>query len=317
MIASAGTFESEIEPVRRILFLVETQFDILDLAGPLQVLTTVNDFKLCYEIVTASPRGGPTAAVAGLPVHSDVLTAFEGAGIDTLILIGGRLGDEDERDAVIDWLSAHARAVRRVCGIGHGVEPLYRCGLASPARGVRHWRLADGSDAEPRRSPIACREGTVWTAAGGSAAIDVALALVAEDLGEAVALAAAEALVMPLWRHQDDPQISETLRMQLRGGVPFGALLRRIRSNLAADLRVETLAEWCNMSPRTFARRFVLSIGVTPAAAVTALRLEAAAALLKSGGLPLKQVAAQCGFGSELSLRRACERAGKVRRPEG
>jgi transcriptional regulator GlxA family with amidase domain len=313
MVASAHIFRRGGGKARLVALLIETQFAVIDLAGPLQVFETANDLGRYYQVSTVSPEGGRTAAAAGLDVEAGALAALSGAEIDTLMLIGGRAGPLPAGGAVEGWLGAHARRVRRLCGIGFGVERLYACGLASRAGGVTHWRFGEPAAADARRWPIARREGSVWTSCGGSAAIDVTLSLVAEDLGEPAALAIAESLVLPLWRHPDDPQVGDTLAMQIRGGVPFAALLRRMRNNLADDLRVERLAEWCNMSPRTFARRFARSTGMTPAAAVAAMRLEAAQALLKARGLSLKQVAARCGFGSELSLRRASERAGRRR----
>lgn len=296
--------------------VVEEQFEVIDLAGPLQVLATANDFRQYYEVSTASACGGGVAAACGLVVEADPLAALGFADIDTLVLVGGRAGAGGQGEVIAAWLQAQARRINRFCGIGFGVEILYAAGLASPADAVRHWRRGDPADPATKRWPIARRDGAVWTSCGGSAAIDVALSLVAEDLGAPMALAVAEALVVPLWRHPDDPQVGDTLTMQIRGGVPFAALLRRMRHNLGADLRVEQLAEWCNMTPRTFARRFTESTGMTPAAAVAAMRLEAATALLKAGPMSLKQVAARCGFGSELNLRRALDRARRSGRPD-
>jgi transcriptional regulator GlxA family with amidase domain len=289
--------------------VVEDLFEVIDLAGPLQVFATANDFKQYYETSMVSVRGGPVVAACGLGIDTIALAALDPGPIDTLVLAGGKSGATGPDPALVAWLGANARRVARLCGVGSGVEALYASGLVAAENGVRHWRRGDPADPATRRWPIARREGAVWTSCGGSAAIDVALSLVAEDQGAPAALAVAEALVVPLWRHPDDPQVGDTLTMQIRGGVPFAALLRRMRNNLAADLRVEQLAEWCNMTPRTFARRFTESTGMTPAAAVAAMRLEAATALLKAGPVSLKQVAARCGFGSELNLRRALERA--------
>jgi transcriptional regulator GlxA family with amidase domain len=316
MIASTHIVSEKDTKPHRIVMVLGEQFEVIDLAGPLQVLATANDFRQYYEVSTASAQGGRVAAACGLAVEAGPLAALGSADVDTLVLVGGRSGADAQDKALAAWLEAHARGIGRLCGIGFGVETLYAAGLASPAGGVRHWRWGDPADPATKRWPIARRDGAVWTSCGGSAAIDVALSLVAEDLGAPAALAVAEALVVPLWRHPDDPQVGDTLTMQIRGGVPFAALLRRMRNNLGADLRVEQLAIWCNMTPRTFARRFTESTGMTPAAAVAAMRLEAATALLKGGHMSLKQVAARCGFGSELNLRRALDRARRSGRPD-
>jgi transcriptional regulator GlxA family with amidase domain len=315
MVASPHIASGKDGKPHRVVIVVEEAFEVIDLGGPLQVLATANDFKQYYEVSTASAHGGRVAAACGLTVEADPLAALSSAEIDTLVLIGGRSGGRGQDRFVAGWLEAQARRIKRLCGIGFGVETLRASGLASPDSAARHWRSGDPADPGSRRWPIARRDGRVWTSCGASAAIDVTLSLVAEDLGEPAALAVAEALVVPLWRHPDDPQVGDTLAMQVRAGVPFAALLRRMRNNLAPDLRVEQLAEWCNMTPRTFARRFTESTGMTPAAAVAAMRLEAATALLKAGHVSLKQVAARCGFGSELNLRRALERARRSGRP--
>jgi transcriptional regulator GlxA family with amidase domain len=315
MVASPHIVGEKDANAHRVVMVVEDQFDVIDLAGPLQVLATANDFRQYYEVSTASAHGGRIAAACGLTVESDPLAALSSTEIDTLVMVGGRSDARNQGRFVAGWLEAQARRIKRLCAIGFGVETLCESGLASADDVVRHWRWADAAEPAARRWPIARRDGRVWTSCGASAAIDVTLSLVAEDLGEPAALAVAEALVVPLWRHPDDPQVGDTLAMQVRAGVPFAALLRRMRNNLAPDLRVEQLAEWCNMTPRTFARRFTESTGMTPAAAVAAMRLEAATALLKAGHVSLKQVAARCGFGSELNLRRALERARRSGRP--
>jgi transcriptional regulator GlxA family with amidase domain len=249
------------------------------------------------------------ASTAGLRVSTQSLFAIDTTGIDTVLAIGGAHEDGDQRQAVAGWLARAGCGARRICGIGRGVDLLNESGLVTRADSALHWRRGRSGCGDPRRSPIASRHNSIWTCAGGTAAIDLSLALVAEDLGEQTALELAETLLMFVWRHPEDAQVSDTLRMQIRGGAPFRELLHRMRSNIAGDLRVERLAEWCNMSPRTFARRFVKATGTTPAAAATAMRVEVAAALSKSGGLSLKQVAARSGFGCELSMRRAFERS--------
>jgi transcriptional regulator GlxA family with amidase domain len=293
--------------LREVLLLVAEDFDLLDLAGPLQVLATANGARNAYRTVTASASGGPVAAACGLCVATRPLASARPARIDTLLVIGGARGGP--RRALVDWLGRHGAAIRRVCGIGPGMDALGEAELIAPSDRALHWLASPAPPAEAKRAPIAVRRGSVWTCAGAAAAIDLSLALVAEDLGRPAALAVAEALAVPVWRHPAEPQVSATLALQVRLGAPFADLLRRMRADLAGDLRVETLADWCNMSPRTFARRFASETGTTPAAAAAALRLETAEALLDAGGATLKQVAGLCGFGSELSLRRALGRS--------
>lgn len=244
-------------------------------------------------------------------METEALQAIATHGIDTMLVIGGR-AERPWVGELESWLAANAGAIRRLCGIGRGIGRLAGAELIRDPVEALHWSEAPEAAESSKQAPIARRHGGFWTCAGGSAAIDLAMELVAEDLGEAAALAAAEFLLLPLRRRPEDPQVGATLAMQIRAGAPFSELLHRMRCNLGGNLRVETLAAWCNMSPRTFARRFTEATGTTPAAAAAALRLDAARALIRSGRLPFKEVAARCGFGSELNLRRALAR---VERP--
>src|SRR3954468_5774893 len=201
MVASPHIGSGEDAKAHRVVAVVEDQFELIDLAGPLQVLATANDFKQYYEVTTASAHGGRVTAACGLGVEAAPLAALSSAEIDTLVLIGGRSGAQGQGTFVAGWLEAQARRIRRLCGIGFGVESLYASGLASRENGVLHWRWGDPADPATRRWPIARRDGAVWTSCCEAAAIDLTLSLVAEDLGEPAALAVAEALVVPLWRH--------------------------------------------------------------------------------------------------------------------
>jgi len=145
----------------------------------------------------------------------------------------------------------------------------------------------------------------VWTSAGVTAGIDLALALIEEDLGHAVAMQAARRLVVFMKRPGGQSQFSAALAAQASAGGPFDALHSWMAVNLCDDLSVERLAERARMSARTFARRYVDEVGRTPAKTVSAMRLEAAARSLAESRNPLKRIALDCGFGNEQNLRRA------------
>lgn len=148
------------------------------------------------------------------------------------------------------------------------------------------------------------RDGSVWTSAGVTAGIDLALALVEEDLGRDVALAVARYLVVFLKRSGGQSQYSATLSLQIADDT-FGALHAWIRAHLAQDLSLSILADQAVMSARTFSRRYRQATGLTPARAVERLRVEEAKRLLSESRMPVKRVAQRCGFGSEETLRRS------------
>jgi len=152
--------------------------------------------------------------------------------------------------------------------------------------------------------PIFVRDGTVWTSAGVTAAIDLALALVDEDVGRSLALAVARHLVMFLKRPGGQAQFSEALSMQSAED-EFGALHEWINKHLSDDLSLAMLADQAGMSERSFSRHYAEATGVTPARAIERLRVEAARRLLSESRLPVKRISQRCGFGSEETMRRS------------
>jgi transcriptional regulator GlxA family with amidase domain len=174
---------------------------------------------------------------------------------------------------------------------------------------VTHWKYCaelgrrfPAVQVEP--DPIFVRDGPVWSSAGVTAAIDLALALVEQDVGRMLALAVARHLVMFLKRPGGQAQFSATLSLQAAED-RFGTLHGWISGNLAKDLSLPVLAQRAGMSERSFSRRYAAATGLTPARAVERLRVEAARRLLSDTRLPVKRIAARCGFGSEETLRRS------------
>jgi transcriptional regulator GlxA family with amidase domain len=198
-----------------------------------------------------------------------------------------------------------------------GAFYLAAAGLLDGRRATTHWRDAPHlaqrfPSVQVDADPIFIRdvgrregEGVVWTSAGVTAGIDLALALIEEDLGHAVAMQAARRLVVFMKRPGGQSQFSAALAAQASANGPFDALHSWMAAHLRDDLSVERLAERIRMSPRTFARRYVDEVGRTPAKTVSALRLEAASRALAESRRPLKRIALDCGFGSEQNLRRA------------
>jgi transcriptional regulator GlxA family with amidase domain len=207
------------------------------------------------------------------------------------------------------WLANRAQAARRVASVCTGAFLLAACGLLDGRRAVTHWRsCARLQQRHPavrvEEDRIYLRDGKVWTSAGVTAGIDLALALVEEDLGRDLALAVARHLVVFLKRPGGQSQFSTMLAAQSAGD-DFARLHDWIATHLDADLRVEHLAAAAGMSPRHFARVYAERMGRTPAKAVEAMRIEAARRALEESGAPIEAVARRCGFGDEERMRRS------------
>jgi transcriptional regulator GlxA family with amidase domain len=210
--------------------------------------------------------------------------------------------------AAVQRLSLQAE---RTCSVCTGAFLLASAGLLAGRKAVTHWRAcaqlaAEFPDIEVQDDPIWVCDDTIWTSAGVTAGIDLALALIEKDLGVAIALRVARRLVIPIRRAGGQSQHSETLALQ--SDTQFGPLLEWITANLSLPLTTEQLADQAGMAPRSFHRHFLASTGHTPADMVERLRLDHARLLLEVAHLPLDVVAARSGFGSAERLRRAFRR---------
>jgi transcriptional regulator GlxA family with amidase domain len=210
---------------------------------------------------------------------------------------------------VLRWVRGRAKRARRIASVCTGAFLLAAADLLNGRRAATHWmhcaelaRRYPAIRVEP--DPIFVRDGAVWTSAGVTAAIDLALALVEEDVGRSSALAVARHLVMFLKRPGGQAQFSAALSLQ-GAEDRFGALHSWMAGRLADDLSLPALARKVGMSERSFSRHYVEATGITPARAVERLRVEAARRLLSDTRLPVKRIAARCGFGSEETLRRS------------
>jgi transcriptional regulator GlxA family with amidase domain len=239
--------------------------------------------------------------------------------IDTLIVAGGlgtRAAVSDP--ALIAWLRRAAPRVRRLASVCSGAFLLAEAGLLDGRRATTHWSsCADLARRYPRvkvePDPIFVRDGNVYTSAGVTSGMDLALALVEEDHGRELALAVARWLVLFLKRPGGQSQFSAQLSVQLASRQPLQELQAWIVENVHADLSVAALAARAGMSPRNFARVFTREIGVTPARFVETARVEAARRQLEDDGSQgVENVAAACGFGSAETLRRAFLRTLRV-----
>jgi transcriptional regulator GlxA family with amidase domain len=299
---------------RLIEVLAFPQVQLLDVTGPLQVFASANDHVVQsggrppYLLRVVAQGGFGVLTSAGLGLAAGPLPDTESA-LDTLMVAGGPGVDEAAKSAVlIDWVRARAMRARRVASVCTGAFLLAAAGLLDGRRAATHWSVCEAFarrfpavHVEP--DPIFVRDDRIWTSAGVTAGIDLALALVEEDLGRTVALAVARYLVVFLKRPGGQAQFSATLSLQAAED-RFGALHEWITSNLDRDLSLPLLADQAGMSERSFSRHYAEATGLTPARGVERLRVEAARRLLSESGLPIKRIASRCGFGSEETMRR-------------
>jgi transcriptional regulator GlxA family with amidase domain len=299
--------------MRRIEILTFPGGQLLDVAGPLQVFATANDLAhlagrpLPYEtaVVAAESR---VVTSARLELGTIQLPKTD-APLHTLVVAGGYgVNAACRNDALVDWARQRAATAQRVASVCSGAFLLAAAGLLDGKRAVTHWGRCDEFRSmfpqvrlEP--DPIYVRDGDVWTSAGVTAGIDLALALVEADLGREPALAIARQLVVFLKRPGGQAQFSTALTLQEKDE-RFDRLHGWIVENLRSDLSLERLAGEARMSLRSFARHYRQATGRTPARAVEEIRIETARRLLEQG-LSVAQAGRRCGFGSEETLRRA------------
>ncbi|MGB7098707.1 MAG: GlxA family transcriptional regulator [Xanthobacteraceae bacterium] len=306
------------KPVRLIEMLAYPAVQLLDVTGPIQVFASANDLVADaggvrpYELRVVAQGGKSVMASAGVTLATSPLSKPGGA-LDTLLVAGGEGVDAaTENPVLVEWIRKQAAQTRRVASVCTGAFLLAAAGLLDGRRAATHWnyaaKLAQRFPAvrvEP--DPIFVRDGSVWTSAGVTAGIDLALALVEEDLGRSMALAVARYLVVFLKRPGGQAQFSAALALQA-GDDKFGGLHDWIDKHLTSDLSLSVLADQAGMSERSFSRHYAEATGQTPARAIERLRVEAAQRLLSESRLPVKRIAQRCGFGSEETLRRSFHR---------
>lgn len=262
-----------------------------------------------YAVRLLSARGGPVRNSLGFCLESE---AFGGPPPDTIITPGTLVADPAP-PAVLDYLRATAPEVRRVAGICTGAFVLAEAGLLDGRRATTHWAFAralqrqhPGVKVEEDR--IFCVDGPVWTSAGMSAGVDLALALVEDDLGRDVAKAVARSMVVYLRRPGGQSQFSALIELEPRSDRVRRALVYA-REHLRNELSVEELAGAASLSPRQFSRVFRQETGQSPAKAVEHLRLEAARMMIDDGRHPIEVIARETGFADRERMRRAFLRA--------
>ncbi|MGF3027115.1 GlxA family transcriptional regulator [Methylobacterium aquaticum] len=299
-----------------VVFVVFPGALLLDMSGPLGAFEiSCEDARGragTYSLTVASRDGGLVKTSCGLEIATQSLTACQGA--DTLIVVGGPGVHTAAADAdLLHRLRVIATGARRVCSVCTGAFVLAAAGLLHGRRAVTHWGSCDllrsrFPDVSVADDAIYVKDGAVWTSAGVTSGIDLALALIEEDRGRPEAIRVARRLVVYLKRTGGQTQFSVPLSLQAADDGGFEALHAWVQSNLGADLRVEDLADRVGMSPRTFARHYSQRVGQTPAKVIERFRIEAARQALEETGLSVKEIAVQYGFGDEERMRRAFQR---------
>lgn len=301
---------------RRVVFVAYDDHQPLDLVGPLQVFAIANreGARPGYEIIVAGEKAGRLDAASGPSFIVDHdLKALKGA--DTVIVPGGPgVLRASKRAALVNALKACIDTTRRLCAVCTGAFLLAETGALNGRQATTHWRsCADLSSRFPeinvQNTPIFVHDRGVWTSAGVTAGIDMALALVEDDHGHDIAAQVARNLVVYLRRPGGQAQFSEPLSLQQPSeGRTYSALIDKVSGSLNREWNVEQLAAAAGQSVRTFHRRFTASLGHSPATAIEILRVSRARVLLETTDTSPSMIAFRCGFGSEERMRRAFRR---------
>jgi transcriptional regulator GlxA family with amidase domain len=282
---------------------------VLDVMGPLEVFARTSRWlrdhrqaaEPAYTVEIIGLKRGPFLTSSGLRLHAD-----HGIGVGVAKYRTHR--------ALMDWIREQADQVRRLASICTGAFLLAEAGLLEGKRATTHWgHCADFARDFPeialQPDVLFVKEGSLYTSGGVTAGMDLALALVEEDLGRDVALAVARELVMFLKRPGGQAQFSAQLSVQLAEQEPLRELQAFIQEHPADDLSVASLARRVHMSPRNFARVFTQEVGMTPARFVASVRVETARRLLEESREPLDVVCDLSGLGTGESMRRTFQRA--------
>jgi transcriptional regulator GlxA family with amidase domain len=299
---------------------------MLDVTGPLEVFARSARFLMeqglradpVYEVELIAERRGPVKTSSGIEILAARSLAAVRGPLDTLLVAGG-VGSRDalRRTALLGFLRRMAPRVRRLASVCTGAFLLAEAGLLDGRRATTHWAYCgELAKRYPQvrvdPDPIFVRDGRIYTSAGVTAGMDLALGLVEEDLGRTVALEVARQLVLFLKRPGGQSQFSAQLAAQSAEREPLREVQAWISDHPEADLAVESLARRAAMSPRHFARGFQREVGVTPARFILRLRVDAARRRLEESRDSVESVAAACGFGSAEVMRRAFLRTVRV-----
>jgi transcriptional regulator GlxA family with amidase domain len=302
-----------IEP--HIVIVAFPSAQILDVTGPLEVFSSASRFLPIprYRTEIVSARGGPVLSTSGLEFMTSAIADVLGP-VDTVVVSGGRDMDDASADEhLVNQVRRLGMQARRITSVCSGAFLLAATGLLDGRRVTTHWAECDlltrnfpAVSVEP--DAIYVHDGNVWTSAGVTAGIDLALALVADDHGRRAAATVARQLVVYLRRSGGQRQFSAVLAAQSEDHEPVRDLLSWMPDHLTEDLSIPALAVRANLSDRQFSRVFKAEVGITPAEHVEAVRMESACRLLETTSKSMDQIATVCGFGVPETMNRAFRR---------
>ena len=298
---------------RVIAFIVASPFDLLNLVGFASVFSYPRiDGKPAYSIkILTADSEARVSSIGGIAVSNCIPISEYIGPIDTLVAISGESARTNLASGVTCWIRENAGRCRRIAGVGSGTFMLASSGLLDGRRVTTHWNHIDRlAKLHPylrvESAAIFVKDGNVYSTAGVTAGIDLALTLVEEDLGNAAAMSIARELVLYIRRAGNEAQCSTLLAQQARmSDTPMCDLPAWAKARLNQRLDVCRLAEVAGMTPRTFARQFKSRFRMTPARWVQSLRVETACSYLMAEELPIKAITKLTGFRDEQSLRRA------------
>ena len=298
---------------RTIVIVAQPGVTLQDLTGPWEVFCRAAVYVPgAYRVLVASADASPQVTTKfglGITCHAAIADLDE--TFDTVLVAGSDQVFSGVRDqALLAWLQDASTRCRRIGSICTGAFYLAQAGLLRGRRATTHWRYLqrlaqDFPDVQVESEPIFVRDGAVWTSAGITAGIDLALGLVKEDCGREIAQTIARDLVVFLQRQADQPQLSATLAQRLADREPIRQLQSRLADRLQSVSSVSDMAALANMSPRNFSRLFKQETGMTPGRYLRSLRAEAAKRRVHEASGKKVLVAAQLGFGSTRSMQRA------------
>jgi transcriptional regulator GlxA family with amidase domain len=296
---------------RHIVFVAVSPIQVLDLIGPYEIFDRVRREGMAQGYRLSVVHTGRLRASCGLSFGpAQHYRNLKGVA-DTLLVVGGDgVERADYPPDLVKWIRRRARHSRRVGSICTGAFLLGAAGLLDGRRAVTHWGYCRELARRYQRisvelEPIFIRDGNVYTTAGVTAGIDLALALVEEDFGVAISRRIAKDLVLYLRRSGNQAQFSTLLALQTSDRKPIEEVIAWMNDHLDERIAVEQLAERAAMSPRHFARVFAAETGHPPGKHLELLRVEAARRMLETSQLSVKQISAGCGFADPSSLRRA------------
>lgn len=297
--------------MKTVAALAYLNCQILDVTGPMQVFASANKAlgKPAYQLQILGLDTQPVVTNSGMRLLPD-LPYTQSESMDTLLLAGGHGVTEVIKDqALIEWVSTQAGLVRRIASVCSGAFILAEAGLLQGKRVATHWcacqKLAQSyAELEVEEDAIWIKQDNLYTSAGVTSGIDLALALVEEDYGHAVSMAIARELVVFMKRPGGQSQFSSQLQAQEKATGVVAKALGYIESHLEQELSLQQLAEYCHVSERHLFRLFKQSCGCSPASYIEGSRVDLAQKLLLEGDLNRQQVAERSGLGSADSLRR-------------